>query len=367
MTLNFSPAPARISPEVLAAQAKPQPENLSERIQAIEARLREILYPEISSLLLFSTTAAGLVETVLNSFAQGNGLICVNGIFSSQWYQTAKALNLEMDLFDASFGKRLDKAQLEKALGAVSYETIILTEIEPFSGVLNDIPAFSEVIRSTNPDALIIADCSASVTSVPPLDLKLHADIIVLNSDQSFGLPSGLGMVLLGERAHFKSIGSAGVGWSLNFSRQHNWQSDGNPFSAAPFPLLYALDRQLDNIFLEGIENRIQRIAELGQTLRNWTKTSRFQWINNIENAAPTVTILKPPAQFTPENVADFLEPYAVRIGTIPDEIRPETIAIAHMNHTSPDEMDALIHLLDRFQSDYDTRTSVGINQRPLS
>lgn len=361
MPINLNPVPARIDPKVLAALAKPQSGNPFSLSEKIEDRFREMFFPDAASINFFNCSREGLYEVALNSFASGPVLIGMNGPFSQQWQTIAKSLNIDSEIIDTAFGSGFDEDLFEKALDEESYAAVFLVEIDPFTGTQIDIAALSGMIRKKLPDTLVIVDCSASFGSVRALNLKSEADALLIGSEISLGLPPGLGTVILGERANFKSIGFSGTGWSLNYARQFRDIHSKSFRSLIPFQLLNALDRQLDLIFLEGIENRIKRIVSLSEKMKGWADANRFEIFTRPQFRSPTVTVLKKPLPFTVQNLTDFLSSYGIIIGNCPDDMRDDYFVIAHMNQTTEEEIALFLDVLDRFLADYDTKKSIPV------
>ncbi|MHC1772577.1 MAG: hypothetical protein AB9907_12785 [Flexilinea sp.] len=358
MSSNFNPIPAYVAPGILAAQAQPQPVSPAALQLRLETRLKELLFPEAAALEFFCCSREGLYEAVINSFAQNEILVCVNGPFSQQWFEIAKAMGIDTAILDASYGKSFNESLLEKKLSEQDYEAIFLVEIDPYTGVYVDVPALSAIIRKNHHDTLIVVDCSASITNVRPLKLGTEADIILSCSEISLGLPPGLGIIAIGEHANFKTLSSAGKGWYFNFARQHLLRD--NPVrSNPPYPLLFALDKLLDEIFLEGIEEKILRTQHLSETVKNWAIEKGFQTLPEAQIAASDFTVLHCLPQFSPEDLIGYLENYGITIGNCPGEMKDTFFVIAHMNAVTENDLERLIFVLNHFLSDYDTRTNL--------
>lgn len=366
MTLSFVPSPSRVSPAVLAAQAKPLPQSSAQMITALEERMREILFPNASSMIFFSGKRESAWEVLINSLMHGSSLVCVNGKESRLFSSLCRAFDLDFEIFESAFGKDLLETEFERDLSARSFDSVYLNEIEPYDGVMTDIRRFAEIIRRKNPDALIIADLTASITAVSPLEIGNHADVVLFTSEQALGLPPGLGMILLSERANFKTIGDPGTGWALNYAKIHQQSHEAGSDSSLPTPLLHALNKQLDRIFLEGMDNRIRRVETLSAKMKSWAEKNKFQLISEHEMAAPTVTVMRVPARLPLQQFKDYLETYDVKIGEEPNEPRSDKAIIAHMNDVTEAELDFLIELLDRFLADYDVQRVLPLGSKPI-
>ncbi len=361
MTLDFAPIPSRVQPAVLAALAKPPAQDLQALAAKTADRLKEMFFPDAAVSAFFTCTREALYEIALNSFVRGPVLVCANGALSRQWELLAKALNPETEVFEADFDSALNETLLEKALENRSYDAVLLVEVEPLTGVRNDIQSLAALIHQQLPDTLVIVDCSASISSLAPLSMHGAADVVLFSSEISLGLPPGLGTIILNERANFKSIGYGGQGWSLNYQKAAKEAQDSDFRGQLSYPLLYALDKQLDLIFLEGLDNRIARIKTYAEKIRAWAAENQFVQYAAAEAQSPTVSVIRKSALFTIENMSDFLTPYGIYLGKCADDLKDDAFIIAHMGQISERELDQLIEVLNKFMADYDTLKHIPV------
>ena len=358
MGLNFKPIPADVSPVVLAAQAKSQPLSISDFQIDLKTRTKELLFPDAYLLEFFHCSREGLYEIALNSFVQKEVLICVNGPLSKQWLDISKNMEINVSIFDANYGNVFSLAQFEKRIMEQDFDAVCLVEIDPYAGIYNDIPALSAIIRKNSPETIIIADCSSSITCVQPLKFGLEIDVLLACSEISLGLPPGFGMIALDEHANFKALGNPGKGWYLNLNRQLLMR-DNSITSPIPYPLLYALERQLEEIQYEGIEQRIQRIEHLSELVKTWAVSKGFQLLADPQSSSPNFSVLQTLPQFTPADLIGFLDGYGISIGSCPGEMKDTFFVIAHMNSATEKDMEHLFFAMNRFLADYDTRRSI--------
>ncbi len=359
MLTNFNPMPSAVSPAILAALARPQPGSLVEFTSQLKPKITSVLFPDAIALELFSCGRAGLYELAISSFAQKEALFCINGPLSQQWYDLAKSFDIETDIIENSYGKVFTVSQLEKKLTEQRYDAVFLVEVDPFTGAYTDIAELAAYIRKTAPDMLIVTDCSASITNVRPLKVGTETDILLSASDISLGLPPGLGLVAAGEHGLLKTLAAPGKGWYFNFAKQHLSNAD-SVFEDVPYPLLYALDKKLDEIFLEGLDEKIARTNHLAQVFRTWTEEKDFSILTDKENQAPNFTILQCLPQFTPHDLTEFLKSYDITIGLCPGEMKETFFSIAHMNATTEKDISHFFYAFNQFLAYYDTRNQLA-------
>ena len=361
MALNFNPIPSRVNPAVLAAMAKPQTKDANQMASKLEDRIKELFFPDAIRVGFFTCTREGLYEIALNSFVNGPALICVNSPFSRQWQTLGKGMNPNVEIFDTNFDSTFNLTLFENALESESFDAVLLVEIDPLTGIRNDISSLAGIIHQKLPDALIIVDCSASIGSVRTLQLTTDADVVLFSSEISLGLPPGMGMIALNERANFKAIGYSGSGWNLNYSRGLRDSADLSFRMQLPYALMNALEKQLDLLFLEGEEVRIARIESLSGKVKTWATDNHFTLYTPQDGLAPTVSVLRKSSFFSIDNLRDFLTSYGIVLGKCAGDLEDEAFIIAHMNGTTEEEIDLLLSVLNKFLADYDTLKSIPV------
>lgn len=360
MQYTFTPFPGAVAPAVLAAMAKPYSRRDDELRGENETRLKEIFFPDATDVVIVPYLREALFELVLNSFTDDRAmLICVNGPLSTNHMNTVKTLGKDFEILDVNYGSAFREAQFEKKLTEESYGAILLVEVDPYSGVHLDIAAYAALIRRISPDALILVDASASLAAVVPISVGDDADVVFAGLDGSFGMPAGLSLIAVSERANLKAFSTASKSGILHLHR-YNAQADARTvFASRMFPLHNALSKQLDLLFLEGIEARNERLASVAKPIRDWALNNGFTLLSDSECASPASTVIKRKTIFTTQSLIDYCAGYGVLIGNCPDELAEDYFVIAHQNQTSLDEVETLVKVLEKFSAEYDTDLKV--------
>ncbi len=358
MSINLRSFPGNVFPDVSGAQAKPPDKNFDLLASNTAEKLKETLYPDAASIHFFPCMKEGLYECTWASFFKGNALVCVNGPLSQEWFDIGKTLGFTADLFDTPYGKSMDETLLEQRLKARKYDEIFITEIDPYTGTMVNIPEISKIIREIQPEALTVVDCTASIGCVLPLKLNQDADIIIAGSECALGVPPGLGIIVMGQRASLQSLTISGSGCYFNFNYQQQLKREKLLSPMVPYPLLYSLDKQLDRIKLEGLDERIAHIKEIGEKAEHWAEKNKFRIFPDRNVAAPTVTVFHCLEQISPEELIEYLNNFGILLGSCPGELAKEYIIFAHMNNDLED-LEAFYAVMAKFLKDYDTRTNL--------
>ncbi|KKW46368.1 hypothetical protein A3C21_02420 [Candidatus Kaiserbacteria bacterium RIFCSPHIGHO2_02_FULL_59_21] len=149
--------------------------------------------PEDFHIFFLSSGTEGM-ERVLENCAGRKSFHLVNGSFGKRFYTAAVELKKEPEKIEASAGEGFDLRGIELPKGI---ELVCITQNDTSTGVMlsaKDIHGFKE----RYPDALFALDL---VSSVPYADVDFSLiDCAFFSVQKGFGLPAGLGVLLLNER-----------------------------------------------------------------------------------------------------------------------------------------------------------------------
>ncbi|MCB1136008.1 MAG: aminotransferase class V-fold PLP-dependent enzyme, partial [Chlamydiia bacterium] len=161
-----------------------------------EAAVRAVFGVDESIHVLFVASATEAMERILQNLVERSCYHIVNGAFSERFWQ----IGIEL-------GKQAQRCQLARGEGFLDAsmlaapdqepELIAVTQNETSTGVLTPNEALAS-LRKRFPGALIAVDVvSCAPIVVPDFDV---VDCCFFSVQKAFGLPPGLGVILLNER-----------------------------------------------------------------------------------------------------------------------------------------------------------------------
>ena len=90
------------------------------------------------------------------------------------------------------------------------------------------------------------------------------------SSQKALALPPGLALAAVSDRALEKAKTVENRGWYFDLVRLEKHRlKDSSPATPA-MSLIFALDRQLDRILAEGLENRFARHSAMAKRVQEW-------------------------------------------------------------------------------------------------
>jgi len=352
MTHMFVPGPVDVAPEILAAQTKPMLPHRSKDFEAIfrgsEEKAKQLFYTQFR-VFQAASSGSGMQEAGIRNFVQTDVLSCVNGAFAQRWYDVAVANGKNADKLEVEFGEAITPDLLRAALQKKHYEAVTIVHNETSTGVENPLADLCKVIQEVSPDTLILVDAVSSLGGVKIEMDKLGLDFLLTSSQKCLALPPGLALAAASDRALAKAETVSNRGWyfDLLLMEKHRIK-DSTPMTPA-MALIFALDKQLDRILEEGLENRFARHAAMSRKVQDWAIAHGMEPLAKPEYRSKTVVTIKNSLNWDISALNKFLQTRGMRIANGYGKIKDLTYRIATMGETTMENVDALLTAMDDF------------------
>jgi aspartate aminotransferase-like enzyme len=352
MTHMFVPGPVDVAPEILAAQTKPMLPHRSKDFEAIfrgsEEKAKQLFYTQYR-VFQAASSGSGMQEAGIRNFVQTDVLSCVNGAFAQRWYDVAIANGKNADKLEVEFGEAITPDLLRAALQKKHYEAVTIVHNETSTGVENPLADLCKVIQEVSPDTLILVDAVSSLGGVKIEMDKLGLDFLLTSSQKCLALPPGLALAAASDRALAKAETVSNRGWyfDLLLMEKHRLK-DSTPMTPA-MALIFALDKQLDRILEEGLENRFARHAAMSRKVQDWAIAHGMEPLAKPEYRSKTVVTIKNSLNWDISALNKFLQTRGMRIANGYGKIKDLTYRIATMGETTMENIDQLLTAMDDF------------------
>nr|AIA11968.1 Aminotransferase class-V [uncultured bacterium] len=193
--------------------------------------LREIFgLPKNFHIFLTASSLENMERIIENTVAKKSFHV-VTGAFGKRFYQTAVELGKKPTKIDVPSGQGWDSDALNIPEGT---ELIALTQNDTSTGVVLPMKEIY-ALKKRQPDALVAIDVVSSAPYVK-IDWK-YIDIAFFSVQKGFGLPAGLGLLVVSEKAVQKARSLPEKGLSIgsyhNFvsmaEKEADWQTPETP------------------------------------------------------------------------------------------------------------------------------------------
>jgi aspartate aminotransferase-like enzyme len=350
----FLPGPTEVRAEVLAAMTRPTIFHRSREFEnmfaTIEAGLRE-LFLTARPVYVMPASGTGAMEAAVRNVARGKILSLVNGSFSERFADIAESCGHQVTRLSADPGETFDLDQVESALKG-GYAAVTLAHSETSTGVISPVREIAALARRH--DALSLVD---SVSGVGGAELTTDAwgvDFVFTASQKALAIPAGLAFAVASPEFLARAKKASGQGRYFDVADFEKFAALHQTPTTPALHLLYALDVQLRNIHIEGMERRWERHVAMRDATHAWVSRTadklrlplRVLARDGIQS--PTVTAIVLPDRVAPNQLVEEIGRRGFVIGGGRSPVARTTVRIGHMgDHTVQGLMQCLAAVED--------------------
>lgn len=346
----FIPGPTHVTEDVLRKMATPmighRTKEASNLQRNISDKLRKLMYTQ-NEILLSTSSGSGLMEGTVRSCTQKRAAVFSCGNFGNRWFAMAEDNNVPADKFEVEWGLPNTAESVDQVLATGKYDLVTVTHNETSSGVMNPVEEIAQVMKKY-PEVIFCVDAVSSLGGAKIEVDKWGIDICITSSQKCLGLPPGLSLCSISEKAleAAKKVKFRGTYFDLlqiyNCIQKKDYQYPSTPSLSH----MFALDYQLDKIFKEGLENRFARHAQMADYVRNWAK-EKFALLAQEQFASNTVTCIKNTREISVGELNKALGARGFMISNGYGKLKEKTFRIAHMAEFGLKDIKELLSNID--------------------
>lgn len=338
----FIPGPVNVLPEVFEAMSQPmighRTKEASQLQRSISDRLRKLMYTK-EEIILSTSSGSGLMEAAVKSCTKKKVAVFAVGAFGERWHKMCLANGIPADRFDSEWGQPTTPEMVEKALSTGEYDVITITHNETSTGIMNPLEEISHVVKKY-PEVIFCLDTVSSLGGAKIEVDKWGVDICIASTQKCLGLPAGLAICSLSQKAYekAKTVENRGLYFDLVELYDTIQKKDYQYPSTPALSLMFGLDYQLKRMEEIGFENRFDKHEAQAHIVRAWAK-KHFEMLADEKYASNTLTTVKNTRGIS---VADLNKALAQRGFTISNgygALKEKTFRIAHMADTTMEEV----------------------------
>ncbi|MEO0479856.1 MAG: alanine--glyoxylate aminotransferase family protein [Planctomycetota bacterium] len=351
----FIPGPVEVDEELRQIMAMPLLGHRDPAVKELSIRLAsklKQLYRTEQHAFFENAPATALMEASIRNVVSRRSLHFASGAFGSRWIKVSKACGKQPSAIELPMGAAITPELVEETLkslaaeGGDPIEAVCFTHNETSTGVLNPLAECAAVVRRELPDALILVD---AVTSVGGAPLEFDAwglDVAFAGTQKCLALPPGLVTYAVSERAIEKAATIDDRGFLLDFTLGPGRFAKGAPPATPNVPLLFALERQLDRIAEEGLENRWARHQAMRDETVSWAQKHGFEPFVAEAFRSTTVSTLRAEGDALNGIIARAKQA-GFTLGKGYGDLKEQTFRVGHMGDHTLERLRALLTAIE--------------------
>jgi aspartate aminotransferase-like enzyme len=337
----FIPGPTHVREEILQAQAAPmighRAQEYADLQGAVTPKLQKLLYTD-QRVYLFASSSTGVMEGSIRQASHKKILNTVCGAFSSRWHKITQANGVSCDKVEVPMGQAITPELVDEALGQGEYDAITVVMNETSTGVMNPVSEIAALIHDKYPDVLILIDAVSAMAGAKIAFDAWGLDVCLAGVQKCFALPAGLSVCAVSDRARErgKTVPNRGYyfTWDAMDGRYEKHMTPATP----AISLIQALDKQMDDILDEGLENRWARHKEMAAFVQDWAR-KYFKLFSDERYLSNTVTNVENSRGISVADLNKELGRRGAMISNGYGDLKEKCFRIAHMGDLQLDDL----------------------------
>jgi len=344
--LLLTPGPTQIPPQICAALGKPiihhRTPQFQASIQEAEEGLRYVFQTKNDVYILTSSGTGAMEAAVCNLLSPGDKAICVEGgKFGERWAELCKPFGIQSQVVKVTWGKAVTPQQIRDAFKAVpDAKAVFITLCETSTGVVTDVKAIAEVVKTTN--AVLVVDAISGLGVEDIQTDNWGVDVVVTGSQKGLMLPPGLAFISVSPKAFSLVEKSTSPRYYFDLKKAKKALADvDTPFTPA-IGIIIALNEALRMIKEEGLPNLFARYARLAKAFRAGAAAIGLKVFPDPECCSNAVTTMLVPDGINGEKLVKTMRDIqGITFAGGQGELKGRVVRMAHMGCL--DEYDTLV------------------------
>lgn len=351
----FIPGPVEVREEILQAQTEWMIGHRSGEFAELYARLQPKLMQsfgrQTGRVFVYTSSGSGVWESASrNCVREGQRILhLVSGAFSDRWAEISEANGKRVDRLEAPWGEAVKPDMLAEALKMQQYDAVACVYNETSTGVLQPVPQYAEIINKYDKTLFLVDAVSAFVGA----EIKAEdwgIDVCLTSSQKALALPPGIAFGAVSDRTLERAEQVTHRGYYFDMISLEKSHKKNNTPATPPIALMFAADKQLDDILDEGLDARVARHHKMAEMTREWVKKAGFEMFSAEGFHSPTVSNVKNNKGIDIGALNKFLrEEHHMAISNGYGKLKGEAFRIAHMGDTQPEHMESLFAAIDEY------------------
>lgn len=358
--LLMIPGPIEFDPEVMQTLAVPTPSHVDPHFIEVFGHALEMMKevwqcPSGQSFILAGTGTLAMDVAGSNLIENGDrALVISTGYFGERYADLLKRYGAEVDVLRAELGQIVPMDRIEEQLKNKEYKLMAFTHVDTSTAVLNHAQSIGALGRKY--DVLTILDGVCSVAGEEIRQEEWGIDVVLTASQKAVGVPPGLALLVVSPKAlaAFESrrspVGNYYADWTHWLPIMHAYENRKPSYFGTPaVNLVMALEKSLNLILQEGLDNRFNRHVKTGKAFRSAIHALGLEMIPRNESVCANTLS----APYYPEGVKgpDLLKRIAeegvILAGGLLADIKSTYFRVGHMGSVDRKDLLATVGALE--------------------
>ncbi len=368
--LLLIPGPSPVHPRIIQSLAAPTVSHVGkemvEELVAALANLKKIVFCEKGEAFLIAGSGTLAMEmALLNTVGpRDRVLVLSQGYFGHRMAEICKTFGLEYELLASPWGKAVPPEALEKKLNQNNFQVVVSTHVDTATGACAPIQVYAEVLRERDP--LFILDGVCATAGMEERMDDWGIDVILTAAQKCFGVPPGLAVLVLSERALDKRKTMPSV--PAYYSDLLRWlpiMKDPTKYFSTPcVNEIRAFYESTRIVLEEGLENRFLRHSRYARAIRAALEELGFSLYTDKGFLADTLSVVSYPPGIEDRTFRSRYYENGVVVAGGLAETAGQVFRMGHMGNLSVSQVYFALDALEKTLAELGFAFERGISRR---
>ena len=303
----------------------------------------QTVFATAADVYFITSSGTGSMETaVVNTLSPGDKVLSlVIGVFGKRFAEIAEAYGADVTRLEFPLGKAADPDEVAQALSDMpDCKAVLFTHNESSTGTTNPLQEIASVVHQ-NSDALVLVDAVSSAGGAPISVDAWGIDVVATASQKSWVSPPGISMVSFSEKAWQAHETAAMPRYYFDVEQYRDYLEIGQPPFTPCLPAMYTLERTLERMVAEGVENVFARHDMIAEHTRNRARSLGLEILPEERYASATVTAVRMPEGIDGQDLVGRVRAnFGVVLGGGQQELTGKIFRVGHMGWVDPFDID---------------------------
>jgi aspartate aminotransferase-like enzyme len=351
----FTVGPVACYPAVLEEMKHQMFSHRSEEYKKLHIETVEMLQEFLETgnqVFLFPSSGTGFMEASVRNCVDKKMLCCVCGDFGERFAEVAVSNGKIVEKVEPPLGEPITPDLLDDKLSkSTEVEAVAITHNETSIGLINPLQKLADVVHKHG--KLLFVDAVSSMGGVEIKVDKWGIDVCFSSSQKCFGVPPGLAMGSVSERALKKSETANNKGWYFDFKLFEKYQKSAGVPTTPPIPQMFGLNKILKLIDSWGGKQKyFDLYSERNRRIRKGIERLGLTLFPRKGYESPTVSCVNAPKNISGLQIYQKMYEKELELAKGYGRVQNTTFRIGNMGYIEFEDIDLMLKILGEVLDD---------------
>jgi alanine-glyoxylate transaminase/serine-glyoxylate transaminase/serine-pyruvate transaminase len=368
--LLLIPGPSPVHPRIIYSLSLPTVSHVSpifvEELKEALANLKKIVFCENGEPFIIAGAGTLAMEmALLNTVERGESILVLSqGFFGQRMAAIAQSFEIDCDIIQSPLGKAVRPSELQAKLAEKSYAVVFSTHVDTATGAAAPVKDYAGILKDHNNLFIIDGVCATGGMEEKMTDWGV--DVILTAAQKCFGVPPGLAVLVLSEKAVAKRNQMPSIpAYYADLMRWLPIMKDPSKYFSTPcVNEIRAFNESTKIILEEGLDVRFERHEKTARAIREALKSLGFSFFTEEPFLADTLSVVVYPDGIEDKEFRSRLFENGVVVAGGLGEMAGKVFRMGHMGNLSSSQIFFAIQAVENTLTsmDYSFEPNIAIN-----